>query len=153
MALKDLVIQSQLLPPRQRRGVLRRRRLEERLEAVLDFPLMVVQAGTGYGKSTALAALADLVEVLFWYTINEPDRDPLLFMAHLVCAFEHHQPAWCEPVMDALEEAGGQVSASLLTPMLNRLTRELDREAVLVLDDYHLVADVAEIAALVEHLV
>ena len=51
MALRDLVIQSQLIPPRQRKGVLRRPRLEARLEDVLDYPLTLVQAGTGYGKS------------------------------------------------------------------------------------------------------
>ncbi len=153
MALRDLVIQSQLLPPRQRRGVLRRPRLEARLGAVLDYPLTLVQAGTGYGKSTALATLADAVDPLFWYTITEPDRDPLLFVAHLVCAFERRDPAWCEPVLRALEEAGGRVTPEALTLLLNTLTLELHDEAVLVLDDYHLVADVPEIAALVERLV
>jgi DNA-binding SARP family transcriptional activator len=153
MALYDLVIRSQLVPPRQRRGVLRRRRMEARLEHVLDYPLTLVQAGTGYGKSTALAALSSMVDPLFWYTVTEPDRDPLLFAAHMVCAFECLEPGWCHPVLDTLEEAGGQVTPALLTPLLNRLTRQLDGDAVLVLDDYHLVADVAEIQALVERLV
>ena len=83
MALRDLVIRSQLIPPRQQKGVLRRPRLEKRLVAVLDHPLTLVQAGTGYGKSTTVATLADTVDPLFWYTITEPDRDPLLFLAHL----------------------------------------------------------------------
>lgn len=153
MSLRDLVIQSQLIPPRQRRGVLHRPRLKARLEAVVDYPLIVVHAGTGYGKSTTLSALADMVDLLFWYTITEPDRDPLLFLAHLVSAFERQEPSWCEPVLRRLEESGGQVAPEALTPLLNNLTSELDREAVLVLDDYHLVADVSEIAALVERLV
>jgi LuxR family maltose regulon positive regulatory protein len=150
MALRDLVIRSQLIPPRQRKGVLRRPRLEARLKAVLDYPLTLVQAGTGYGKSTALADLANAVDHLFWYAISEPDRDPLLFLAHLICAFEQHNPAWCAPALSMLEESGGRVSAEPLTPLLNALTLGLDREAVLVLDDYHLVADVADVAAIVE---
>ncbi|MGD8466552.1 MAG: BTAD domain-containing putative transcriptional regulator [Anaerolineae bacterium] len=153
MALKDLVIRSQLIPPRQKKGVLRRPRLEARLAEVLDYPLTLVQAGTGYGKSTSLVSLADVVDPLFWYTITEPDRDPLLFLAHLVCAFEREAPAWCEPVFQAVEETGGRVTPELLTPLLNTLTSDLEGEAVLVLDDYHLVADVPEIAALVERLV
>jgi LuxR family maltose regulon positive regulatory protein len=153
MVLKGLVIRSQLIPPRLQKGVLRRPRLETRLAEVLDHPLTLVQAGTGYGKSTTLATLADTVDPLFWYTITEPDRDPLLFLSHLVCAFERGEPAWCEPVFRALEEAGGRVTPEALTPLLNALTLELDDEAVLVLDDYHLVADVPEIAALVERLV
>jgi LuxR family maltose regulon positive regulatory protein len=153
MALRDLVIRSQLIPPRQRRGVLRRPRLEARLAAVHDYPLTVVQAGTGYGKSTALAALATSVDHLAWYTITEPDRDPLLFVAHLVCAFERLEPAWSIPALCAMEQSGGRVTADTLTPLLNTLTVEMDEEAVLVLDDYHLVADVPEIGALVERLV
>ncbi|MBC8449497.1 MAG: transcriptional regulator [Chloroflexi bacterium] len=153
MALKDLVIQSQLIPPRQRKGVLRRPRLEARLAAVLDHPLTLVQAGTGYGKSTTLAALAGAVERLFWYTITEPDTDPLLFLAHLICAFDRQVPAWSEPALRLLEKSGGRVTPDALTPLLNALTVGLDGEAVLVLDDYHLVGDVPEIAALVERLV
>ena len=153
MALTDLVVRSQLIPPRQRKGVLRRPRLEARLAAVLDYPLTVVYADTGYGKSTALAALADLVDRLCWYTITEPDRDPLLFLAHLVCAFERQDPAWCEPSLRVLEATGHRVTPETLTPLINALVEDLDSETVLVLDDYHLVADVAEIAALVERLV
>jgi LuxR family maltose regulon positive regulatory protein len=153
MSLRDLVIQSQLIPPRQRRGVLHRSRLKSRLAAIVDYPLIVVHAGTGYGKSTTLSALTDMVDLLCWYTITEPDRDPLLFLAHLVCAFERQAPSWCEPVLRPLEKSGGQVAPEALTPLLNNLTSELDSEAVLVLDDYHLVAEVSEIAALVERLV
>jgi LuxR family maltose regulon positive regulatory protein len=159
MALTDLVIRSQLIPPRQRRGVLRRPRLEARLAEVLDYSLTLVQAGTGYGKSTALASLGSTGAQLSWYTVTAPDRDPLLFLAHLVCAFHPREPEWCAPAMAALEEAGGRVTPEALTPLLNALTRELaggetpDSEAILVLDDYHLVDDVPEIGALVERLV
>ena len=56
-SLAELVIHSQLLPPRQPRGVLYRPRLADRLGEALHYPLTLVQAGTGYGKSTALASL------------------------------------------------------------------------------------------------
>jgi DNA-binding SARP family transcriptional activator len=164
MSLQDLVIHSQLIPPRQRKGVLRRPRLEARLAAILDYPLTLVQAGTGYGKSTALAALptrdpaagraaSGAADHLFWYSIAEPDRDPLLFLVHLICAVLCREPAWGEPALAALEASGGRVTRAALTPLLNTLARNLEGEAVLVLDDYHLVADVPDIAALVEQLV
>jgi len=161
--LNDLVIRSQLLPPRPRKGVLRRPRLEARLLAVLEYPLTLVHAATGYGKSTALAALAGLIDRteitqvaargLAWYTITEPDRDPLIFLAHLIYSFERLQPAWCEPALHLLEGSGGRLTPAALTPLLNTLTTELDGEVVLVLDDYHLVANVPEIAALIQRLV
>ncbi len=149
MSLKDLIIQSQLVPPRSRKSLLRRPRLEERLEVALDGPLTVVQAGTGYGKSTALAALSGENRQLFWYTITEPDRDPLLFLIHLLSAFgEYGQTA-----LRSLETNDGLVTAAALTPLFNALTKNVQADAVLVLDDFHLVSDVDEIAALLMKLV
>ena len=118
----------------------------------LDYPLTLVQAGTGYGKSTALAAMAHSVPGLFWYTITQPDRDPILFLAHLICAFERANPDWCQPSLSLLEHTGGRINPEALTPLLNALTQGLERDTVLVLDDYHWVSDVAEIASLVDRL-
>ncbi len=149
MSLQELVIQSQLHAPSPRKTLLRRPRLERRLEVVLDVPLTVVQAGTGYGKSTALAAFASGGQALYWYTITEPDRDPLLFLVHLLSAFGEYGMA----ALHALETNGGLVTAAALTPLLNALTRELKKDAILVLDDFHLVAHVEEIALLLKKLV
>jgi LuxR family maltose regulon positive regulatory protein len=153
MALRDLVIRSQLVPPRQRRGVVRRPRLEARLMDAFEFPLTVVQAGTGYGKSTALAAMTHVVDDLFWYTITEPDRDPALFLAHLICACERAKAFSCESVLQSLENAAAPVRPDTLTPLINALTLGLEKETLLVLDDFHLVADVPEIGALLERLI
>ena len=154
MSIRDLVIQSQLIPPQAgRKGLLPRPRLQERLRMVVDSPLVLVQAGTGYGKSTLLAELAGQVKNFFWYTITEPDRDPLLFLAHLLSAFNQGGAGLGENALRILEEGGGRVSTSALTPLINALTIGLDGPAVLVMDDYHLVMDVPEIAALVERLV
>jgi LuxR family transcriptional regulator, maltose regulon positive regulatory protein len=154
MSLRDMIITSQLQPPDRRRGVLHRSRLEKRLARVVELPLTLVQAGTGYGKSTALAMLARLTEEdIFWYTISEPERDPLLFLAHLLAAFDQGSRPWGRPFLQQLEESGGRATPSALTFLLNTLTTNLTRDAVLVLDDYHLVADVPEVTALVERLV
>ena len=154
MPIRDLVIQSQLIPPQAgRKGLLPRPRLQERLRTVLDYPLVLVQAGTGYGKSTLLAELSSQVNNFFWYTITEPDRDPLLFLAHLLSAFNQGGVGLGESALRVLEESGGRVTTASLTPLINSLTIGLDGPVVMVLDDYHLVMDVPEIAALVERLV
>jgi DNA-binding SARP family transcriptional activator len=156
MALRDLVIQSQLIPPRPRKGILRRPRVQERLSSVLDYPLSLVLAGTGYGKSTALADLADTAQPFYWYSVSEPDRDPLLFLIHLISAFRRtDQPGddYCDAAFRFLDENEGRPSPAALTPLLNALTKSLDSEAVLVIDDYHLVQDVYEVNAIVRHLI
>ncbi|HEX7540589.1 MAG TPA: BTAD domain-containing putative transcriptional regulator [Anaerolineales bacterium] len=149
MSLQDLVIQSQLYPPRQRKSFLHRVRLETRLKSALEGPLTIVQAGTGYGKSTLLASLSEKDYQVFWYTITEPDCDPLLFLVHLLSAFgEYGQTA-----IHSLETNDGLVTPTALHPLLNELTKRLKADAILVLDDFHLVSHVDEIFELFKKLV
>ncbi|MHB8931993.1 MAG: BTAD domain-containing putative transcriptional regulator [Bellilinea sp.] len=153
MPLRDLVIQSQLVAPRQRKGILQRQRVQARLASVLDYPLTLVQAGTGYGKTTALTGLADLTDALYWYVISEPDRDPLLFLVNLISAFNQRNEGFGDNAMQMLEANGGRATPAVLTPLVNALTDGLITEAVLVIDDYHLVHDVPEIGALLRQLI
>jgi len=149
MSITDLVIQSQLFPPRPRKSLLRRPRVDARLNVVFDYPLTIVQAGTGYGKTTALASLTNSKAKLFWYTITEPDHDPLLFLVHLFSAFD----IYGEKALKSLETNNGVISAVALNPLLNALTSRLKTDTVLVLDDFHIVLPVDEIAALVRKLI
>jgi LuxR family maltose regulon positive regulatory protein len=149
MNLQDLVIQSQLYPPRLRKGLLRRPRLDARLASILEVPITIVHAGTGYGKSTTLASLRDGDQSLFWYTITEPDRDPLLFLIHLLSAFGEYGAT----ALRSLEANSGLVAPTALNPLLNALTKRLKVDAILVLDDFHLVSHVEEIIELIRKLV
>lgn len=55
---RDLIVRTKLIPPLLHRRILERPRVLNRLREALDYRLTIVQAGTGYGKSTALAGLA-----------------------------------------------------------------------------------------------
>lgn len=149
MSFHELVIQSQLQPPRPRKNLLRRPRLEARLSSIFDYPLTVIQAGTGYGKSTALGTLVSKGRQVFWYTITESDRDPLLFLIHLFSAFGDLGST----ALQFLEANDGLVAPAVLTPLLNALSAISNSELVLILDDFHLVSNVEEIIALVKKLV
>ena len=153
MSLRSLVIQSQLVAPSQRSGLFHRPRVAARFLNVLDFPLTVVQAGTGYGKSTELSLLADKVPHLYWYTINGNDRDPLLFLANLFSAFNVGESQYGETALLALDDSWGRITENAITQLINTLTRDLHEDAILVLDDYHLVQEVAEINGFIERLV
>lgn len=157
MPLRDFVIQSQLVPPSLRKGLRHRPRLTTRLTAAYEYPLTILQAGTGHSKTTTLAAFARGTDPVFWFTITESDRDPLLFLAQLFSAFNQQGFAYGADALTALEERSSSAPAiitlAVLNPLLNALTAGLSRPALLILDDYHLVADVPEINALVERLV
>jgi ATP/maltotriose-dependent transcriptional regulator MalT len=82
MPLSEMVIKSKLIPPHPHKAVFHRNRLQNKLKDSLNYPLTVVYAGTGYGKTTALIELSDPYKQVFWYNITEPDRDPALLFAH-----------------------------------------------------------------------
>lgn len=153
MALRDLIIQSQLVPPRNRQGILNRERISHLLSEILDYPLTIVQAGTGYGKSTELAKMGGLVPLFYWYSVREADRDPFLFLANLFASFSQLEYEWGQLALDSLENEPQTVHKDLLRPLLNEITLGLRGDAVLVLDDFHLVADVPEIEELVTYLI
>ncbi|MBI5348757.1 MAG: hypothetical protein HZB77_05485, partial [Chloroflexi bacterium] len=70
----DLLLRTKLTPPRLKRRTLQRPLLNAKLHEAFEHRLTLVQAGTGYGKSTTLASLATsagLEVPLFWYTANE----------------------------------------------------------------------------------
>jgi DNA-binding SARP family transcriptional activator len=154
---EQLAIRTKLIPPRPRRRTLHRPRLTARLAEALDYRLTLVHAGAGYGKSTALAALADLNVPLAWYSVADEDQDPLVFTAHLIYAFQHTLAELPQAPLFALERQSDQRDPgawnTVMDALVNALSEALPGPTLLVLDDYHWVSDVPTIAAIVDRLV
>ncbi|MEW6230938.1 MAG: BTAD domain-containing putative transcriptional regulator [Chloroflexota bacterium] len=153
---EELVAKARLRPPRLKRQTLSRPRLNHRLAQALDYPLTVVQAGPGYGKSTLLAAfLAGRPESCFWYTVTERDADPLVFFLHIIYAFRQRYPTIGDKALSALQKDHGVVVAwhQAGDLLVNDLFERLPGESFLVLDDYHLVQHLPEINAMAEYFI
>jgi len=153
MAPQPLILRSRVTPPRPRRRLLPRPALHARLRDALDYPVTLVQAGTGYGKTTALAALAAGPEPVCWYALGEGDGDPHTFLAYLAAACEAALPglagaAALRPADDAALDWSRALDA-----LLNDVGAVLAGPALLILDDYHFVAGAPEVAALTERLI
>ncbi len=154
---QPFLLHSKLTPPRLHPRVLPRPALVARLREALEVRLTVVQAGTGYGKSTALAALAREVPALVWYSVEAEDADPQRFLAYLVEGVERCLPAFSETPRAVLAEVGGEGKRErweqVVDTLLNALVGALSGPLLLVLDDFHFVADAAEIHNLTERLI
>jgi len=118
------------------------------LRQAFDHRLTIVQASTGYGKSTALANLAAWNVPLFWYTASEGDADPQQFLAHLITAFRLGLPALPDTPLALLQEVGTTKIAT--DALLNALNDLLVTPSLLVIDDYHLAA-ADDVHAIVAH--
>ncbi|NPV78460.1 MAG: AAA family ATPase, partial [Anaerolineae bacterium] len=149
MHLSEMVIQSKLIPPQPHKTIFRRPRLTERLGESHKNPLTIIHAGTGFGKTTALVELAATYKRVFWYHVTEPDRDPTLFLAHLLSAFLPES----SQLIERLESGEIPSSSAAVNALINQLTSDLEDDAVLILDDYHLVSNVTDIGKWFEQLV
>jgi DNA-binding SARP family transcriptional activator len=152
----DIVVHTRLLPPRLPRRWLLRPRLDRLLGGAAEYPLSIVSASAGYGKSSALASFAARGGwPVAWYSLGEGVSDPLVFLLHLTHAFRRIAPHAGERTIALLEQhsQGTRMWVQALDALINDLARLLDDETILVLDDYHAVDDLPDIGALVERLI
>lgn len=133
------VVHARFIPPRLRPEILARPRMYRLLNHLLDYPLTLIKAGAGYGKTTAAAAfLAQSSFQYGWYNIGESGVEPNIFLRHLFHVFGVLSPrieARMTPYSQQVEEQS--LPWTLAIDMLaNVLLDCLTGETVLVLDDY-----------------
>lgn len=143
------VLATKLTPPRVPQHTLARPRVNELLRGAFDARVTILQASTGYGKSTALAHLAAQTDSLFWYTCSEGDSDPQQFLLHLISAFRLHLPELADTPLALLQERGASQAA--VEALLNELSVTLTVPALLFIDDYHFASS-PDVDAFVAHL-
>ena len=80
------VLLTKINPPQISARALDRPRVTSALIEALEYRLTVVQAGAGYGKSTAVMSLVERHKPLIWYQISREDADPFVFLQHLLHA-------------------------------------------------------------------
>ncbi len=154
MSRVEVVVSTKLAPPRLHGRLLARPALDARLREALNHRLTLVQAGTGYGKSTALAALQNTAlhdAPLFWYSLDDADVDPQRFLSHLIAAFHLRLPALSDAPAALLNELAGEGAwPQVIDALVNALNDALAEPALLVVDDYQFVADAIEVRGLIE---
>jgi DNA-binding SARP family transcriptional activator len=153
MNIRDYVIYSHLVPPRNQQGVLSRPRVSHTILDSISYPLVILQAGTGYGKSTELVKLTESIPNYYWYSIQEADRDPFLFLVKLFSAFSKGKKRIGETVLDLIERDQRTIIPELLRIFINELSNNLSEETYLFLDDFHHVIDQPEIEQIITTLV
>ena len=156
--LTQPLIATKLYVPRQRRGLVARPRLVERLESGAEARLILVSAPAGFGKTTVLAAWLHEVTVsprcVAWLSLDTADNEPSTFWTYVLTALQRAVPSLGARGLLELLAATPVPSELLLTTLLNELGA-VPEDVWLVLDDYHLVGDPGVgqgVAFLLEHL-
>jgi len=156
MPREELILRTRLAPPRPHRHTLPRPSLTARLREALHYRLTLVHAGTGYGKTTALSALADSDNTA-WYSISDSDTDPHRFLSYLVAACRARAGSLSDLPQAILQDANQDGSPDTWTQVIDALLNALADcpapPALLVLDDFHFVSASPAIMALAERFI
>ena len=128
------MLETKLVPPPSRAGLLRRGALIDRLSASREVPILAVVAPAGYGKSTLLAQWAESDPRQFaWLSIDERDNDPSVLLSYIALALGG-AAALGPDVAEALASPGPSVWSAAV-PRLGAALARRPRAFVLVLDD------------------
>src|SRR3954471_23384753 len=143
------LLESKLRPPRTTgRGILRTA-LVDQLNRASDTPVVMLCAGPGYGKTTALAQWAASSEQrpFAWVSVDQHDNDPIVLLTYLAVALDR-VASIDGGVFEALASPGASVEATVV-PRLGAALAGVDRPVVLALDDVHAIGNPRCIDAIV----
>ncbi len=147
MSGKMVLLPTKLVAPKPRKDWLARPKLGALLCQLKNYPVTLVTAGPGYGKSTAVVlALAELALPHAWYSVGEDDGSGYVFCHYLAEVVEQLVPGAGANAVDILAAADrNRPWLAALDALLKALAESPAREGVLVVDDFHLVADSPEV--------
>jgi LuxR family transcriptional regulator, maltose regulon positive regulatory protein len=91
--IRQPILLTKLAPPSLGRGLMKRDRLLAVLQEALIYPVVLVTAPTGYGKTTCLADYASNAPgETSWLSLEELDNDPVRFWAYFTAALSSSIP-------------------------------------------------------------
>jgi len=149
---RDVLLATKLHMPASRPDLVSRPRLTARLDEGLARGLVLVCAPAGYGKTVLLADWAESGRrPAGWLSLDGGDNDPARFWRHAVAALDRVRPGTGDRLAPLLGPPAPSSFQGLVTALINDLAGE---EALLVLDDYHVIGSQQvheSLAFLLEH--
>lgn len=149
------MLPGKLNPPRLR-YVSERPRLLRLATPAERQKLVLICAGAGFGKTTLMAQLARYYPGRYvWYQIDNLDRDPAVFLRHLIMGVSHACEGVGERSTARLAESSnaGEEGASVLAVLAEELKDKLETPLAICFDDFHFFDGVDFAAPLVDSLI
>ncbi|MHB8792151.1 MAG: LuxR C-terminal-related transcriptional regulator [Thermoleophilia bacterium] len=149
------VLESKLRPPRLLK-VLERPRLLQQPQSSGAPRLINICAGPGFGKTTLMAQMArEFTGNRIWYQVDSMDRDPAVFLRHMISGFSHacgFEGKRARSRLGVVSDFAAE-SESVLAVLLDESGEHSKVPLMLCFDDYHLFDEAVHAAQLVEYLI
>jgi LuxR family transcriptional regulator, maltose regulon positive regulatory protein len=123
----------------------------------MDLPgsFVLLSGPAGFGKTTLLSEwIAQLRQPVGWVSLDEGDNDPTRFWLYLITALQSVENGIAAAALESLRTPQPLPADTIPTILINDLAA-LDRDLVLVLDDFHTIQHesiLRDFAFLLEHL-
>ncbi len=149
------VTRTRITAPRRRTDLITRQRLLDSMHELIDNRLILITAPAGYGKTSLLVDFASQTNLpVCWYTVNALDIEPQLFISNLVAALAIRFPTFGQRTISALKSTKGVLDSDYIsTVIVNDLIDNVAEHFILILDDYYLVNDSAQIRNFISRFV
>ena len=166
------MLSLRLSPPRLPSSLVERARLLDELDAAFSHPLTLISAAAGSGKTTLLSSwvatsshvgVHDMTKhsanmkkakpVFAWLSLDEPDNEPIRFWLSVIAALRSCLSNCGEAAQALLQSPQAAPLSTIMTTLLEELV-QVDRDIILILDDYHVISDQtihASLLALLDH--
>ncbi len=158
MSLENQLLITKFYVPVTSGLLISRPRLIGLLNESRKYPLTLVSAAAGFGKTTLLASWAQSLEArgprVAWVSLEEENNDPQLFWVYVLTALNRQLPERFTSLLTRLQSSQSPPLNTLLAELINLLVEGTD-DFLLILDDYHLITEQqvhTALAYLIEHL-
>ena len=135
-----LLVRTRLQPPVLHAYTVARPRLASLLDNAAAYPLVLVTAPPGFGKTTAITAwLRETGRPHAWLSVEPSENDQVRFATYVVAAIRRARPKLGAAALAALQDPNVDVVQSVVPALLDDISLDSGHLTV-VLDDYDAIA-------------
>ncbi len=135
------ILTTKLFIPPVRSDLLPRPHLIKKLEEIADYPLTLISASAGSGKTTILSEWVSSADhPVAWVSLDSADDDTKQFLIYTIHALRTLKDNFGQELLENLQSGQPESGDSILIQLINEMA-EFPRNIFLVLDDFHIILD------------
>ena len=132
------VLKYKTFKPTIRKEFVKRQSLIDCLEANISYPMTLISAATGCGKSVTVSQWLDETNRKYgWLSVDDEHNDIQIFLTYLLTLLKEQWPQKTFGLEYILE--GANLSPNLIASTIINDLNQLEGLFVLVMDDYHVI--------------
>ena len=136
MKTTQLIVQTKLIPPRVKSGILIRKRPLSLLKKNLDKNLILICSDAGYGKTTLLSQLCQgFKQPYLYYALEPSDNDITTFFNYLIAGVRQQAPKFGKRIQSIIGQT--QSVQIMVGTFINEFVETIKEDFYIILDDYH----------------